>query len=63
MSVNIRAVMAPPQVPAPEPDLGALFTMDPAPALTFAGSGSTLEPAPLPGAGTTPPWCQLFLTE
>ena len=50
--VSIRAVMDPPQVPAPEPDLGALFTMDLAPALTFAGSGSTLEPAPVPGASS-----------
>ena len=30
----------------PRSDLGPLFTMDPAPDLIYAGSGSTLEPGP-----------------
>ena len=60
---SITAVMDPPLVLAPEPDLGPVFTMDPSPALIFAGSASTLEPALVHGASTTPPWCQLFLTE
>ena len=52
--MKIRVVMDPPLVPAPEPDLGPLFTMDPALALIFAGTGSTLEPAPVPGPAPSP---------